>query len=178
MVKAFVLSVSEQYTDLKDVETATPYRQMVRRFEKKSRYLRGWRTMSWGRVGQHRKSGSSGGRGRSGRHKHKWTWVLVYQPDYFGKHGFVQPPSISKEIRAINVGELDQIVDKLVERGLAEYKDGKYYVNLLKIGYNKLLGGGKVTKPIVVETPLASRSADAKVREKGGEVIIVKGVLH
>jgi len=151
---------------------------MVRRFKKKSRYLRGWRTHSWGRVGQHRKSGSSGGRGRSGRHKHKWTWVLVYDPDYFGKHGFIQPPPLVKEWREINVGELDKIVEDLARRGLVEYRDGKYYVDLLKLGYNKLLGEGRVTHPMIIRTPAVTRNAEEKVRAAGGEIIIVREIVH
>ena len=151
---------------------------MVRRFEKKSRYLRGWRTHSWGRVGQHRKSGSSGGRGKSGRHKHKWTWVLVYQPDYFGKHGFVQPPELRVEWKTINVGELDQLVDKWVSEGKAKFENGKYYVDLVALGYNKLLGEGKVSKPIVVKVVAATRLAQEKIKQAGGEVELVKGLVH
>ncbi len=151
---------------------------MVRRFKKKSRYLRGWRTHSWGRVGQHRKSGSSGGRGRSGRHKHKWTWVLVYEPDYFGKHGFIQPPPLVKKWRTINVGELDNIIEDLARKGMVQIENGKYRVNLLKIGYNKLLGEGNVKHAIIVETPQVTKKAEEKIKAAGGEVIIIKGVLH
>ncbi len=156
---------------------------MVRRFKKKSRYMRGSRTCGWGRVGQHRKSGSSGGRGKSGRHKHKWTWVLKYAEDssgypFFGKHGFIQPPPLVPRRAGINVGELDAIIDDLVRKGLAELKEGKYYVDLLKLGYNKLLGGGKVTKPIIVKTVWATRKAEEKIRAAGGAVEFVRGVVH
>ncbi|MEM3921728.1 MAG: 50S ribosomal protein L15, partial [Nitrososphaerota archaeon] len=52
---------------------------------RKSRKRRGSRTCGWGQIGQHRKSGSRGGHGHAGMHKHKWTWVLKHDPDYFGK---------------------------------------------------------------------------------------------
>ncbi|MEM4427493.1 MAG: 50S ribosomal protein L15, partial [Zestosphaera sp.] len=42
--------------------------------------MRGSRTHGYGRVGQHRKAGSRGGRGAAGLHKHKWTWVVKYHP--------------------------------------------------------------------------------------------------
>lgn len=151
---------------------------MVRRFKKKSRYLRGWRTHSWGRVGQHRKSGSSGGRGKSGRHKHKWTWVLAYQPDYFGKHGFTQPLPIKVEWKCINVSELDQNIDKWVSEGKAKFENGKYYVDLTVLGYNKLLGEGKITKPIIVKVAHASRNAIEKIKSVGGNVEIVEKLIH
>ncbi|MCG2863176.1 MAG: 50S ribosomal protein L15 [Vulcanisaeta sp.] len=156
---------------------------MVRRFEKKSRKYRGYRTHGWGRVGQHRKSGSSGGRGRSGLHKHKWTFVMKYAEDssgypFFGKHGFKQPNAIVAARVGINVGELDMMLDELVSRGLAQVVDGKYVVDLLKLGFNKLLGGGRVTKPIIVRTVWVTRKAEEKIRAAGGSVELIKGVVH
>jgi large subunit ribosomal protein L15 len=156
---------------------------MVRRFEKKSRKYRGYRTHGWGRVGQHRKSGSSGGRGRSGLHKHKWTFVMKYAEDssgypFFGKHGFKQPNAIVAARVGINVGELDMMLDELVSRGLAQVVDGKYVVDLLKLGFNKLLGGGRVTKPIIVRAVWVTRKAEEKIRAAGGSVELIKGVVH
>ena len=151
---------------------------MVRRFEKKSRYLRGWRTHGWGRVGQHRRHGSKGGRGRAGRHKHEWTWVVKYCPDYFGKHGFKQPPEITPHFKEINVGTIDEKIEEWVREGKAEYRDGKYYVDLLSLGYSKVLGSGKVTKPIVVKAAVFTESAIKKLKEAGGDAIEVRGVVH
>jgi large subunit ribosomal protein L15 len=51
-------------------------------------------------------------------------------------------------------------------------------VDLVKLGYNKLLGGGRVTRPMVVRTPWASRLAEEKLRRAGGSVELIKGVLH
>lgn len=144
---------------------------MVVRREKKSRSLRGWRTHSWGRVGQHRKSGSRGGRGHAGYHKHMWTWVIKYAPDWYGKHGFTQPPAIKPQVKAINLKDLDSMLDVLMEKGLAEMKENKYYVDLGKLGYNKLLGGGKISKPVVISVRMASEKAIEKVKAAGGEVI-------
>ncbi len=142
---------------------------MVRRFERKSRKYRGSRTHGWGRVGQHRKSGSSGGRGRSGLHKHKWSLVMKYAEDssgypFYGKHGFKQPETIVAVRLGINVGELDSILDELVSRGLVQVVDGKYVVDLLKIGFNKLLGRGKVSRPMIVRAVWVSRKAEEKIR--------------
>ena len=154
---------------------------MVRRFKPAIKYRRGSRTHGWGRVGQHRKSGSSGGRGKSGRHKHKWTWVMKYAEDssgypFFGKHGFYQPVRV--EWKPINLGELDELVERFIAEGRIKMEDGKYVVNLLELGYNKLLGGGRVTKPIIVYTPAASMKAIEKVAAVGGEVRILRGVAR
>jgi len=154
---------------------------VVRRFVKKSRKYRGWRTHGWGRVGQHRKSGSSGGRGRVGLFKHKKSWLLIHAEDnsgypLVGKHGFTQP--VRAERRAINVGQLDSMIDSLLNKGLVSIEGGVYVVDLLRLGYNKLLGGGRVTKPMLVRVPWASRIAGEKLRRVGGSVELVKGVLH
>ncbi|BDR92042.1 uL15 family ribosomal protein [Vulcanisaeta souniana] len=156
---------------------------MVRRFERKSRKYRGLRTHSWGRVGQHRKSGSSGGRGKSGLHKHKWSLVMKYAEDtngypFFGKHGFKQPNTIVAAKLGINVGELEMMLDELVSKGLAQVADGKYVIDLTKLGFNKLLGRGRVTKPMIIKAVWISRKAEEKVRAVGGSVELVRGVVH
>ncbi|MGB9960515.1 MAG: uL15 family ribosomal protein [Candidatus Bathyarchaeales archaeon] len=133
---------------------------------RKIRKKRGSRTQGYGRVGQHRKSGSKGMR-KVGRHKHGWSYVIKYEPEYFGKKGFTSPKSLRRQIKVINVGELDEMAEKLKETE----KEGKIFVNLESLGYTKLLGTGKVTKPLVVKVPLCSKSAAEKIKEAGGQVL-------
>ncbi len=151
---------------------------MVRRFKPAVKYRRGSRTHGWGRVGQHRKSGGSGGKGMVGFHKHKWSLVMKYGESgtgwpFYGKHGFKQPEVITVEWRPINVGKLAEIIKELKKEGKAKEEGGKYVINLLDIGYNKLLGGGEVDIPMVVYTPVASRLAVEKIEKAGGEVRII-----
>ncbi len=146
----------------------------VRR-EKKSKYYRGSRVCGWGRTGQHRRSGRKGGRGHAGYHKHYWTWVVKYAPDWFGKHGFTRPPSIVPQYRGINVGQLDEVAEELLKKGVAKEEDGKIRINIVKLGFNKLLGGGRVTKPLIVETIKATEEAVRKIEEAGGKVVILGG---
>jgi len=147
---------------------------MVVRRRKKSRKLRGrTRTMGWGRIGQHRKSGSRGGFGLVGFHKHKWTWTVKYAPNWFGKHGFTQPPSIVAKINGINVGVLDEIANELEAKGLAIKENGKIVIDVTKLGFNKVLGRGYVTKPLKVLTPSITETAKKKIEEAGGEVVIL-----
>lgn len=147
---------------------------MVVRRGKKSRYMRGSRTHGWGRTGQHRKSGRKGGRGRAGYKKHKWTWVLKYAPNWFGKRGFTRHPSIVPTWKIINVGELDEMSEKLAEMGMARAINGVLEVNLLALGVNKLTGRGAVRRALLVKTLKATRVAIRKVEEAGGKVILLQ----
>ncbi len=137
---------------------------------RKIRKKRGSRTCGYGRVGQHRKSGSKGER-KAGRHKHGWSWVLRYQPDYFGKVGFFSPKSLRRDIRCINLKELEEIAVKMMPK---TKKDKKIFIDLEELGYNKLLGEGRITLPIRVKVPLYTKIALRKIKEAGGEIITEK----
>ena len=144
---------------------------MVVRRRRKIRKYRGTRTCGYGITGQNRGKGLKGGYGKSGRHKHLWTWVMKYQPDYFGKKGFKPPLSLREKVKPINLGQLDQIVRKLTKSGELKIIDGKITVNVLRLGYNKVLGGGKLTKPIIIESPSFSKKAEEKIAQIGGKAI-------
>jgi len=133
---------------------------------RKIRKKRGSRTQGYGRVGQHRKSGSKGMR-KSGRDKDGWTYVIKYEPDYFGKKGFTSPKSLKRKVNAINVGILDEMAEKLSTK-----KKGKLFIDLESVGYTKLLGTGKVTKPLTVKVPSCSKSAAEKIKRAGGQILI------
>ncbi|RLE60757.1 MAG: 50S ribosomal protein L15 [Thermoprotei archaeon] len=148
---------------------------MVVRREKKRKYYRGSRTYGWGRVAQHRRSGRKGGRGMVGYHKHKWTWTVKYAPDWYGKHGFTRHPSLVLVYRIMNVGKLDEVLEDLVQKGLAKIENENYVVDLTRIGINKLTGSGKVTKKIIVRTHKATRKAIEKIESLGGKVELISG---
>jgi large subunit ribosomal protein L15 len=133
---------------------------------RKIRKKRGSRTVGYGRVGQHRKSGSKGER-KAGRHKHLWSYVLRYEPDYFGKRGFTSPKSLKQKEKVINLGKLDELAKKAPEK-----KDEKIFVDLESLGYTKLLGTGKVTKPLIVKVASCSKSAAEKIKEAGGQILM------
>ncbi|MDI6806756.1 MAG: uL15 family ribosomal protein [Candidatus Aenigmarchaeota archaeon] len=145
---------------------------MVVRRRKKHRKFRGRRTYK-GAKKRRRGAGRRGGRGLAGLHKHKWTYTVKYTPEHFGKRGFVPPKVVMKPIKAINLEELDKIAEKLVEQKLAEKVDNKIKINLQKIGYERVLGGGKVTKPLIIETKYFSRKAKEKLEASGGGVVVI-----
>ena len=124
---------------------------------RKIRKLRGTRTVGYGRIGQHRDSGSKGNR-KVGRHKHLWSKIVTSEPDYFGKHGFTSPQSLHRKEKIINLSKLDQ---------LAETSQ----INLTELGYTKLLGTGKLTKPLTILVKAYSKSAAEKVKEAGGQIV-------
>ncbi|MEM2911983.1 MAG: uL15 family ribosomal protein [Candidatus Bathyarchaeia archaeon] len=134
---------------------------------RKIRKKRGSRTQGYGRVGQHRKSGSKGMR-KPGRHKHGWSYVLRYEPEYFGKKGFTSPKGLRQEVKIINVGELEEVAEKFKGKD----KEGKVFIDLESLGYTKLLGAGKVSKSLIVKVPSCSKSAAEKIKEAGGKVLV------
>jgi large subunit ribosomal protein L15 len=148
---------------------------MVVRRERKSRKLRGRsRTMGWGSVGQHRKSGSRGGKGAAGLGKHEWTWTIKYAPDWYGKRGFTPRRSKASYHKSIvNVGDLAEIVDRLKSTGKAKMEDGMVEVNLADMGVEKLLGEGEIMVPVKVIVSEASETAVKKIEEAGGKVVLL-----
>jgi len=133
---------------------------MVVRREKKHRRFRGRRTYH----GSHKKArggGSRGGRGRAGLHKHKWSYVVKYEPEHFGKHGFKRPPEVVKEVKTVNLKELDRIAkEKNLDR-----------LNVSELGYEKVLGTGKISRPLVVEAKIFSKQAVKKIEGSGGKAV-------
>jgi large subunit ribosomal protein L15 len=133
---------------------------------RKTRKRRGSRTQGWGKVGQHRRTGGKGRR-KAGRHKGSWSYVIRYEPDNYGKNGFTSPKSLRQETRIINVGKLEIVAGMLpVEKGNKED-----LVDLGRLGYTKLLGSGRVTKPLFVKIPFCSKSAAEKIQKAGGRVL-------
>ncbi len=120
----------------------------------------------------------------------------------FGKYGFTRPKVVQQEYRAenfhkktlrklkaegkldeytyrflysrpeMNVDDLDYIIDRLVELGLASKENDRYFVDLTALGYTKLLGRGIITKPVEVKVQSATQVAIQKVEEAGGKVVL------
>lgn len=137
--------------------------------KRKVRKQRGSRTHGWGRVGQHRAGGSRGGHGKAGRDKHKWTYTIKYEPKYFGKHGFRRPTR--RDVNVVNVGELDEKVSRLLSEKRAMKKNDGIHIDLHQLGYDKLLGGGQVTHPLIIKATAYSKSAEEKIRKANGKIL-------
>ena len=95
----------------------------------------------------------------AGSFDHKKLKILKENPNHFGKRGFKKKNV--KKIRAINLKNLEIEAEKL----------GKKRINLSELGYNKVLGTGKLTKPLEIEAEFFSENAKIKIKEAGGKVI-------
>jgi large subunit ribosomal protein L15 len=145
---------------------------MTTRKSQKHRRFRGHRT----HHGAHRKwrgGGSRGGRGLAGGHKHKWSFVVKYDKERFGKSGFKRPPSTASKSRAINLNQLDKMVDYFMEKKFAEKEGNSIKIDLLKAGYEKVLGAGKPSKSLIVQARNFSKQAIKKLEEAGGKAVKV-----
>lgn len=129
---------------------------------RKVRRLRGSRTHGYGQIGQHRHSGKQGGHGAAGLHKHKWSWMIVNEPDHYGRDAF-KPPGSHKVSKWMNVGELE---------GLATgASEGPVSVDLSSLGVEKLLGSGAVKRAFNVKVVAFTENAKKKLEEAGGKIV-------
>ena len=137
---------------------------------RKTRKKRGSRTHGYGQIGQHRGSRAKGGQ-KSGYNKHGWTYVVKYEPNYYGKRGFTSPRSLGQRVNILNVGELEELANKLAMERRLEKKGRKAFLDLDKLGYDKLLAKGRITKPLLVKIASHSKAAAKKIEEAGGRIL-------
>src|SRR3989338_5731267 len=138
--------------------------------------MRGTHTHGWGAKKKHRGAGNRGGRGMAGSGKRadqkKPTILKLYGNEYFGRHGFSRPQKLLKKIKAINLSNLQSKLDSYVENKLVTKEKDVYVVDLDKLGYQKLLGGGNLNVKLKINAQYFSQQAVKKIEDKGG--IIVK----
>jgi len=132
--------------------------------------FRGSRTHGRGKKAG-RGAGLRGGRGNAGLHKHKWISVVKYCPDYFGHHGFKRPQSVVRDKVTMNLSEVEQALPSMAKDGFAVQKDGKWSVDLTKLGVDKLLGSGRISTAISVKVAEASALALEKLKSAGGTLV-------
>jgi large subunit ribosomal protein L15 len=135
---------------------------------RRTRKYRGSRYCGWGQVGQHRKSGSRGGKGFAGGHKHFWIQTVKFNPNRYRRIGFVPPSVLEPMPDIINVGELEDVAVKVL--GPDALKGGAE-LDLTEIGVGKLLGRGKISTSLKVRVGSVSSGAKAKIEEAGGSIV-------
>jgi large subunit ribosomal protein L15 len=128
---------------------------------KKTRKQRGSRYMGWGQVGQHRKGGMRGGKGKAGGRKHFWLRTVKYEPDRYRNVGFKPPSSLKPRPETINIGELESLASGKVDQIL----------DLEVLGIDKLLGRGSIRAPLKVRVSEFSSRAHDKLLAAGGEIL-------
>jgi large subunit ribosomal protein L15 len=136
--------------------------------ERKVRKQRGSRYMGWGQVGQHRKSGGRGGKGKAGGRKHFWIHTVKYTPTRYKKKGFLPPSAKKLPPKTINVGELGD----LARRVITDYGiKGGNELDLTALGIDKVLGRGIINIPLKIKVAEITSSAQEKIEEAGGSII-------
>lgn len=129
---------------------------------RKTRRMRGSRTMGYGQIGQHRHSGKQGGHGAAGLHKHKWSWMTINDPDHYGRDPFFIPGARKVE-KWMNVGDLEGMV--------AQSSEGPISLDLEAMGVEKLLGSGSVRRAFNVKVGSFTESAKTKLEKAGGTIV-------
>jgi len=143
---------------------------MIRKM-RKIRKLRGSRTVAGGCSKKRRGAGHRGGRGMAGGHKHMWSWIVKYDPQHYGKYGFKRPQKTITKFKPINLDFIDEKADELVSQGLATEENGKIMIDITELGYNKVLARGRITKPLIIKSPMFSVAAASKIEDAGGEAV-------
>ena len=142
----------------------------MRMKRKKSVRMRGKRSHGYGGKKKHRGAGSRGGRCMAGTGKRaaqkKPTILKIYGSSYFGKRGFKRPQKVIKEKKSINLSYFEENAFKFKE------ENGFIIIDADKLGYDKVLGGGRLTKKFKITCKEFSKSAIQKVNECGGEAVI------
>jgi large subunit ribosomal protein L15 len=128
------------------------------RLGKRNRIFLGTRNHGKGNTKNRRGKGGKGGWGRAGMHKHRFTYVTAYEPDFFGVHGF--SPVKKVRYKTVNLYEIEQ----LAANGRLQKKDGKDYFEF----EGKVLGTGSITRPVAVKAAAFSAGAAGKIKAAGG----------
>jgi len=132
---------------------------------RKSRRHRGTRYCGWGQIGQHRQSGSRGGIGGAGKHKHFWIRTVIEEPNHFG-HDTLNSYSRFLVKKWINLRDLATLSLRFSSK-----KGEKTVLDLGSLGIQKLLGGGNISESYVIKVAQASSGAKKKVKSAGGSII-------
>lgn len=147
---------------------------MVTNRKTKSNKLRGSRTHGWGSPKKHRGSGSRGGVGNAGAGKkgqQKMT-LLHNKGIRIGAYGFKRPPAITNESRILNLDDIEKNTQKYITKQEKDVTE----IDTTKLGYDKILGRGKVTSKLKIISKEFSKKAIEKIEQADGEAIIKESI--
>lgn len=97
----------------------------------------------------------------AGLHKHKWSYTVKYAPDHFGSNKW-HPPNQVEVNRWINLYQIENL----------SHNGGE--IDLVSLGYDKLLGQGSVRSALKVKALRASASAIEKIKAAGGSIEVLE----
>ncbi|MGB2842673.1 MAG: uL15 family ribosomal protein [Halobacteriota archaeon] len=143
--------------------------------KKRVKRIRGTRTCGGGSAKKRRGKGNKGGSGNAGAYEHHFVRSLK-KGIRKGKNKSQLPLQNRSADTAVNVGELEEMLEELIEEGKAEEKSGGIYLDAPRLGIQKILGKGKVTRKLTVRATKISKVAREKIERAGGEVEVASGV--
>ncbi len=139
--------------------------------KKRIKRIRGTRTCGGGSAKKRRGKGSKGGSGNAGAYAHHVVRSLK-RGIRKGKNKSQLPTYNRSDDTAVNVGDLEEILGELIERGKAEEKGDGIYLDVNELGIQKILGKGEVTKKLMLKANKISKTAQEKIERVGGSVEI------
>ncbi len=113
--------------------------------------LRGNRSHGKGNTKNDRGSGCRGGKGRGGSFKHKFTKYYLTIGQKITLKPKVKP-------KTINLVDLDYLTKDKTE------------IDLKKLGYDKILAKGNLTKKLIIKNAQATPRAKEKIEQMGGKI--------
>ncbi len=143
---------------------------------KKCRKLRASRTHGWGSPKKHRGAGSRGGVGNAGAGKKGQQNMTTKhnQGLRIGNYGFKKPPATLNNPRTINLDDIEKHIEKYVAKSIAKQEKGITQIDAGKLGCDKVLARGRLTKKLKITAKEFSKSAIEKIKKAGGEAIVVQ----
>ncbi|MFH1431782.1 MAG: uL15m family ribosomal protein [archaeon] len=141
---------------------------------KKSNTRRGSRTHGWGSPKKHRGSGSRGGVGNAGSGKKGQQKMTTKNltGERIGKYGFKRPAVTINNPKTINIDDLEKNIDNYITNGNAKKSNNITEIDTTKLGYDKILGRGKLTSKLKITSKQFSKTAIEKIKKAGGEAIV------
>jgi large subunit ribosomal protein L15 len=95
----------------------------------------------------------------------------VLDPDYFGKKGFRRVKFIHLT-RTVDLEGLSKALETTAKKSEATEKKTK--INVVDMGYEKVLGRGRIAKPVIIEAYSFSKIAKQKIESAGGKAVVVQ----
>ena len=143
--------------------------------KKRIKRIRGTRTCGGGSHKKRRGSGSKGGVGNAGAYDVHVVRSLK-MGIVKGKRGTGKHQRARSEDKAMNIGELEELLGELLKQGKAEAKGDSIYLDAQQLGVEKLLGKGSITKKLILKANKISKTAKEKIEQVGGVVEVASGV--
>jgi len=140
---------------------------MVVRNRKKKNRMRGNRTHGWGNTKNRRGSGTRGGVGNAGGHKHKYASFL----DHFGGK-----KKLKEKVTgiALRIEELDRKAQKLLKNERAKSEAGTIVIEARKSGIARIFGSAQLKNKYRLVGIKATAKAAESVKSAGGSVEVQK----